>query len=308
VLVAGAGRSGSTLLTLMLGSLPDAFAVGELRYLWERGIVEHRLCGCGKPLPDCPVWNRILRRTFDGLAAVDVDGAIGAVNWLGDASNLPTILHRGTWGVFPELGDLPILLGRLYSAIADETCAQMIIDSSKPPTYGWFLGRLPGIELSVIHLVRDPRGTAFSWQHPKTAADRPSGGLMPRKPPWKSALSWGLWNTTTELLFRSRPERLLRIRYEDLVADPATTVSSVLTFLGYAEDSLDSLDGRRFTRGTSHTVAGNPSRLADAPTTLAADRAWEAGMSAPARRAVTALSTPLLLRYGYPIRHRPDAS
>jgi hypothetical protein len=131
---------------------------------------------------------------------------------------------------------------------------------------------------------------------------------MPRKPPWKSALSWGLWNTTTELLFRSRPERLLRIRYEDLVADPATTVSSVLTFLGYAEDSLDSLDGRRFTRGTSHTVAGNPSRLADAPTTLAADRAWEAGMSAPARRAVTALSTPLLLRYGYPIRHRPDAS
>ena len=230
------------------------------------------------------------------------------MNWLGDASNLPSILLRGERGAFPELGDLRSLLGGLYHAIAEATGATTIVDSSKPPTYGWFLGLLPGIELSVIHLVRDPRGTAFSWLHPKTAADRPGGGLMPRKAAWKSALSWELWNTATELLFRSHPNRLLRIRYEDLVADPAPTLASVLTFLGYAEDSLESLDGRRFTRGASHTVAGNPDRLAQEPTTLKLDRAWEAGMSAAARRAVTALSTPLLLRYGYPVRHPHHAA
>jgi hypothetical protein len=64
VLVAGAGRSGSTLLTLLLGSLPETFAVGELRYLWQRCVVERRLCGCGRPLPECALWQSILLRTF----------------------------------------------------------------------------------------------------------------------------------------------------------------------------------------------------------------------------------------------------
>jgi Sulfotransferase domain. len=292
----------------MLGSLPDAFAVGELRYLWARGIVERRLCGCGQPVPECPVWGKILAQAFNDLTAADVDRAIDAVNWLGDASSLPRILRRGERGRFPELGDLAARLGELYRTTAAVTGATTIIDSSKPPTYGWFVGTLPEIELSVIHLVRDPRGTAFSWQHPKTAIDRPGGGLMPRKPPWKSALSWDLWNTATELLFRPCPERLLRVRYEDLVQDPDVALCSVLEFLGYPADALDSLNGRRFTRGPSHTVAGNPSRLAVEPTMLTLDAEWQAGMTTKTRRVVTALSTPLLLHYGYPVRHRHDST
>jgi hypothetical protein len=285
---------------MMLGSLPDTFAVGELRYLWQRGLVEHRLCGCGKAIPDCPLWQTILRRTFDGDAPENVDDAIDAVDWIGSAANLPTMLRRPT--KIPPIGDLPLLLSRLYRAIADSTGASTIIDSSKPPTYGWLVGTLPGIELSVIHLVRDPRGTAFSWSHPKVAADRPSGGLMPRKPAWKSALNWSVWNVATELLFRGRPERLLRVRYEDLVDDPGETLTTVLRFLGRSETSVDALQGRRFHRRDSHTVAGNPSRLADGPTDLHADTVWEAAMPTTPRRVVTALSAPLLHHYGYRIR------
>ena len=254
------------------------------------------------------MWSTILTRAFDDLSRAEVDQTIDAVNWLGDASNLPRILRRGERGSFPELGDLPARLADLYRTTAEVTGATTIIDSSKPPTYGWFVGTLPDIELSVIHLVRDPRGTAFSWQHPKTATDRPSGGLMPRKPPWKSALSWDLWNTAAELLFRSRPERLLRVRYEDLITDPDIALGSVLEFLGYPEDALGSLNGRHFTGGASHTVAGNPSRLAREPTTLTLDAAWQAGMTTSARRVVTALSTPLLLHYGYPVRHQDDST
>jgi hypothetical protein len=303
VLVAGAGRSGSTLLTLLLGSLPDTFAVGELRYLWQRGVVEHRLCGCGKPLTDCPLWQTILHKTFDGDVPANIDDAIDAVDWIGSAANLPSILRRPS--SIPPIGDLPLLLSRLYRAVAEITGAHTIIDSSKPPTYGWLVGTLPGIELSVIHLVRDPRGTAFSWLHPKAAVDRPTGGVMPRKPPWKSTLNWGVWNMATELLFRGRPDRLLRVRYEDLVAEPEATLASVLAFLGHAEHSLDALDGRSFRRSVSHTVAGNPSRLTNEPTTLRRDLAWEAELPTTSRRVVTALAAPLLHHYGYRIRHRP---
>ena len=45
--IAGAGRSGSTLLAMMLGTLPGWVSVGELRHLWARGVEENQLCGCG---------------------------------------------------------------------------------------------------------------------------------------------------------------------------------------------------------------------------------------------------------------------
>jgi hypothetical protein len=306
--VAGAGRSGSTLLALLLASLPQTVAVGEMRYLWERGLVEHRLCGCGTSLPDCALWQSILDRTFDGDVPANVDDAIDAVNWIGSASHLPALVRRPS--SIPAIGDLSLLLSRLYRAVADATGARTIVDSSKPPTYGWLVGTLPGIELSVIHLVRDPRGTAFSWMKPKAAADRPTGGLMPRKPAWKSALNWGVWNLATELLFRGHANRVMRIRYEDLVADPEATLETVLAFLGRTSDSMAALDGRTFHPGTSHTVAGNPSRLAKEPIELRPDMAWENELPTSARRIVTALTAPLMYRYGYRVRRpaEPGAS
>ncbi len=65
------GRSGSTLLDLMLGQIPGFFSVGELRYLWERGLSERQLCGCGAPVPECPFWAAVLEEAFGNTGRVD---------------------------------------------------------------------------------------------------------------------------------------------------------------------------------------------------------------------------------------------
>src|SRR5438876_950187 len=62
--VAGTGRSGSTVVSNLIGSVPGAVSVGELRYLWERGVGEKALCGCGAVFPDCPFWARVLNRAY----------------------------------------------------------------------------------------------------------------------------------------------------------------------------------------------------------------------------------------------------
>src|SRR4051812_39799023 len=62
--VAGAGRSGSTLLERLIAEKNDFFAVGELYYLWERGYERNELCSCGEPFHDCPFWQEVLRLTF----------------------------------------------------------------------------------------------------------------------------------------------------------------------------------------------------------------------------------------------------
>src|SRR3954451_18343438 len=58
--VTGAARSGTTLVDLLLSQVPGITAVGELRYLWQRGLLERRLCGCGSPVPECVFWQAVL--------------------------------------------------------------------------------------------------------------------------------------------------------------------------------------------------------------------------------------------------------
>src|SRR5205085_9377274 len=76
LLIAGSGRSGSTLLANLLGSVPGVFSAGEMRYLFDRGLRDNRLCGCGVPFRECPVWTRILTAAGRGD-----DAAVAAARW-----------------------------------------------------------------------------------------------------------------------------------------------------------------------------------------------------------------------------------
>ena len=42
----------------LLGEVEGATALGEVSYLWERGFLENRLCGCGKPFNECSFWRK----------------------------------------------------------------------------------------------------------------------------------------------------------------------------------------------------------------------------------------------------------
>src|SRR5688572_1255682 len=77
--VTGSGRSGSTLLTSTLGSVPGVFAAGEIRFLWERALVNGEPCGCGRSPHECPVWGPVLERlgpVTDADRAAEVRGRL----------------------------------------------------------------------------------------------------------------------------------------------------------------------------------------------------------------------------------------
>src|SRR6266571_3275615 len=67
--IAGASRSGSTMLDLLLGELDGYVAAGELRNLWGHGLLDGWRCGCGEPVKSCPFWRSVLERA--GLDRVD---------------------------------------------------------------------------------------------------------------------------------------------------------------------------------------------------------------------------------------------
>jgi hypothetical protein len=50
-----------------------------------------------------------------------------------------------------------------------------------------------------------------------------------------------------------------------------------------------------------HTVAGNADRMRSGPLTVRLDDAWRTDLPTRSRRLVSALTAPLLARYGYPL-------
>lgn len=299
--IAGSGRSGSTLLDNILGQVDGYFSVGEVRYIWGRGILEKRLCGCGRRLLECEVWCRILDDAYGGVDDAFAESMLRHQNHNARARRVPAMAacRRQPARFMSRLGDYPGNIAKLYRSMAAVTGARVIVDSSKLPAYGWLLGAVPSIDLRIVHLVRDPRAAAYSWMRKKVQPDRGRPGYMEPQSPLKSAMLWNVWNASAELFWRRSGTPYLRLRYEDLVRRPYECVREILDMLGEGQVELPFVDNRTVQLRPNHTVAGNPNRLQAGRVVLKADAAWITGMPRWARLAVTSATTPLLLRYGY---------
>jgi hypothetical protein len=319
--VAGAGRSGSTLLDAILGQLDGFFSAGELRYLWERGLVEGRLCGCGTPVASCSTWRSVLAEAWNGDRAeggggpptVSVTDARALAAWQRRATRVrraPAMIASSLLGSRPggpaRAGKAHALLGRLYRAAGRQSGCRVLVDSSKLPSYGWLLGRLPEVDLYVVHLVRDPRATAWSWLRRKRLTDTDDDArMMQRQPPLKSAIMWTVWNLVAALLW-SRSDRYLRLRYEDLVASPEDAVRRIAALLGELPGPMPFPAPGTVALAPTHSVAGNPARLVTGEVPLRLDDEWAHRLRPGHELLVTLTTLPLLLRYRYRLAPLPD--
>jgi hypothetical protein len=152
----------------------------------------------------------------------------------------------------------------------------------------------------VAHLVRDPRAAAFSWRRKKEQPDRGYAGLMEQRGVAKSALLWSTWNLGLERLFHGEPGSYARLTYEGFVAAPQQQLDTLLGSLGLARDtSAVFADAGTVRLSVSHTVAGNPARLNHGLVPMRLDDEWRTAMPVRDQRLVTAMTLPLLRRYGF---------
>ena len=299
--VVGLGRSGSTILSNSLGQIGGYFSAGELNFIWRHNVIENRLCGCGRPFRECPVWTRVMEEAFGGMDGIDPREMMRLQASGTRTRHIPLMLTaRGDRILKERLEKLLINYGRLYGAIGSVTGSRVIVDSSKEPAHGYAMSLVPGVDFRVVHLIRDPRAAAYSWLKKKPQPDTDAREHMARFSPAKSSALWDSWNASAEALWRRTPERYLRLRHEDFVADPRTSLERILGLLG-ATAELPLAGEREVRLGVSHTVSGNPNRFETGAVELRPDREWISEMSPRDRALVTALTLPLLYRYGYEV-------
>jgi hypothetical protein len=309
VYIGGSGRSGSTLLDRMLACIPGFCSVGELEWIWRRCLQRDDRCGCGSRFSDCRFWTSVGEVGFGGWGQVDVDEVVRLSAAVDRHRNIARIggLHRpgklaGSLNAYHEL------TSRLYQAVRDVSGGAVIVDSSKNLSYALVLRDLPGFDFRLVHLVRRSHGVAHSWSRRvlKPAVGDGSEYMSVHPPMWSVGL-WMVDNLLYEILGR-RIEKATLIRYEDLVADPQAELGRLVGSLDLpgTDLTLDFLADSSADLPFAHAVSGNPMRFRQGQILLRADDEWQTSMSRHRQAAITAVTWPLLRRYGYPIATRAD--
>lgn len=311
VYLAGSGRSGSTLVERTLGAVPRWVNVGELIELFRKPSVASELCGCGASFAECEFWSAVGQLAFGGWSAEVSTRIAGLQRTLSRQRYLPRLLvtrDTSDSSFASSLREYGAVYDRLYDAIAEVAAADVIVDASKWPGQALALRRSLDRPTSLLHVVRDPRGVAYSWA--KTDVSRPqaagSASSLATHSVTATARRWLAFQAEIEMI---RPvfESSARLRYEDFAADPAGELDRAFTCLGYplSAAQLVHVRGATVELGPSHGIAGNPSRFTHGLVAVRPDAEWTSGLPEADRRRVGTITAPLLVRYGFPLRGAP---
>ncbi len=265
IIVGGCSRSGTTFLGAMLGAHPRCVAIPEAQFLPEcLGALDRgEIAPCPRAVYD---WIRRHRRFRRWEIEPDPEGLPAAED------NQP-LARAMRW-----------LVGR-WAEAQGKPDAELWIDHT--PTHlrwGETLHRLfPAARF--VHLVRDGRGVAASvmalpWGpcDPATAARW-----------WARALADGL------ALESHLGDRVLRIRFEDLVGATEANLGRIAAHAGIADDpAMLTADGFRPPRGTraQHRRVGHPPDPSRA-------EAWRSLLSAREVEIFESVAGDLLRHLGY---------
>ncbi len=232
--IGGDGRSGSTVLSALLGNHEGFFPVGECRNIWN-ALKDQELCGCGKPFSSCEFWCRVGERAFGGWDQVDVEALLVADSYFMRQMRVPTALiafWRGAQS--DDLAEYCRILGCLYGAIRDVSGCSVIVDSTKHPPYSLLLRSVPGLDLRFVHLLRDSRGVAYSENKKGIRlpeyAESGTAAWMERSGPWRSAVQWIVKNVAFSCVTPSTSRRV--VTYESLMTEPVQELAADLRTCG----------------------------------------------------------------------------
>jgi hypothetical protein len=288
-------------LARMLAQIPGVVSVGELRDVWLRGCVENRLCGCGTLFLECPFWTAVGREAFGGWDRVDTARMMQLRSQFDRPWGIPLILGGHGTSIYRAVGEYVATLASMYAAIRDVSSARIIVESSKIPSYALLLTRIPEADVRIVHMVRDSRGVVFSWRKHVKRPDRPvwTDGML-RYGALSASARYVIYNALTHGLRRVGTPYLL-VRYEDLVTQPDRQLRRILRGVDVPVGAgpLPFLEQHAVNLEPTHTVDGNPMRFAEGRVPLKLDDEWRRGMTRKDRMLVSALTSPLLARYGY---------
>ncbi len=286
VYIMGDGRSGSTVTSVVLGNHPCISSNGELhKFARYRGHPKRD----NNKEKDLRFWKDV--REYYRSAGYSTDYR-HLEDIQGEIENYGSF-WRLLFQRIPEdvCSEYCAYVGGLFRAIRAVSKRDIIVDESKRPARGYALPRCPGTDVRIIHLVRDPRGVVWS-QKKRTVEHK-----------YKSPLVAGAHYSTKNLMsllvqLRAPRGRVMRVRYEDLVREPAVELTRIGEFLDLSmEPVIERIEAGEPLQ-VPYLLDGNRIRC-EKEITLRFDDTWRRQQSLGERLVAILCTLPFFLLFGY---------
>ncbi|MEZ5978529.1 MAG: sulfotransferase [Planctomycetota bacterium] len=291
------GRSGSTLVELLVGNHPRAWTVGEVQVLPHDVADAAASCGCGVPVAACSFWNTVLdgfdvvheRALLTQFRATRNHGKVLRAEHLRDLLRgrvAPS--RRSRAAAYAEHSRDLLERVRTEASRRRGGPVDLVVDASKDPYRLLWLADSGLFDLRVVHLVKDPRAFVHSMVRTK---ERPHASEVLRL-----SGRWAVENLAMDRLVRGAlpAENVRRVRYEDLAGDPRGTLVELGAWLGL-DFPADWHEGA-FRGPESHAISGNATRFRAGGVRL--DERWREQSPAWVRRATWLATAPTRIALG----------
>ena len=296
VYILAASHSGSTLLSMLLGSHPQIANAGELK-LSAIGNLDTYRCSCGNLILNCEFWDKVKKgmeaRGFD----FDLSCAGTDYRYIESAyvKRLLSSMHRGLWA--EKLRDTALYLSptwreqlprvhkrnaALISTIAEIKNAKIVTDSSKIGLRLKYLLKNPDLNVKIVRLIRDGRAVALTYMDTKVYADssnpslRAGGSGEDSKNNDKNVTidqasrEWKRCNEEAKSILQNIDKnQYFEVNYENLCENTDNILDSIFNFLDLDPDKR----AKNF-RSVEQHVVGNGMRL-DTSSEVKLDERWK---------------------------------
>lgn len=297
IYIASTGRSGSTLLEMLLGSLLNVWTLGELYVLpWE--LKKNGRCGCGKKFKKCEYWAPII---LNQERILYTGGNIDRFRDDYSISKFFRYRHLVDLFINKKVSDQKGLQDfchenrKLLSAINERAHEyknaeiSYIVDSSKVFYRLFWLLHCDSISLKVVHIVKDPHSFVHSKiKNLENSADKLYVTL-------RMSLRYMVENWIIERIKSKLDNKnIWLVRYEDLAAHPEKTMGEIASWLDLKCKPDRIFNFRSY---KNHGVAGNIMRHGSDDIYL--DEKWRVKMGSLYKTIVSCLTHFSAKRYFY---------
>lgn len=244
--VMGTGRSGTTILEVLLTNVDGISGTGELKHIFRDGYLRGLPCACGKLGYECELWSGVL-----GSARWSREDCVrygAAIEALEGHRNFPRV-YLGA--IDRRKASLHVqATTEILRSVRRFTGSRVIVDSSKYPARALLLARMYPTKVRVLCITRSAAGLIAAFQKKNDGEQRPKSRL--------EAAIYFLYVLLCMRLVRARlGERCLTIRFEDMTRDPISVLSRIESWSGIslarARAKLAAGDSFR----VGHIVTGN---------------------------------------------------
>lgn len=244
--IMGTGRSGTTILEVLLTSGARIAGTGELKHIFRDGFLRNQRCACGQPSSECELWSSV-RRTA-GWSEEECRKLRGLIERLEGHAHFPLVFlgltSRAKAAQYRKVGSV------LFRSVAKLTGSSVVVDSSKYPGRALLLYRAYPGRVKIICITRSAAGLLAAFQKPNQDEQRPKS--------LSAAAAYYVYVLFCMWLVRIRlGAQCLTIRFEDLIKDPVEVLRKIEAWSGVslAEAREKLVAGEPFAVG--HIVTGN---------------------------------------------------